>query len=602
MKYKSLHKGYMDIKDGGLLNKLLKSRGVDDISKFLNVSGEDVHDGMLFKNMDRGLTMLNYHIERKSKIAILFDVDNDGITSGSLIGHYIKDLEEKIEIKYIMNEGKKHGIIVDNIPKDIDLLIVPDAGSSDIEQHEILYNEYEIDILILDHHIFDNLIDNKYAIVINNQDGKYPNKTLSGAGVTYKFCKEYDKKYGYDYADDYLDLMSIGIIGDCMDLRNYETRYLTLKGLNKINNPLIKEILLKKMSTKNNPLSLDDIEKTYISSVEWDISPCFNACIRSGTVEERNDMIKAIMGEKDDREYKPRKSKGNPNPQIEIHTIEKTMARVFNNIRSRQNKLVSKYMEDLKQKIQENNLATNKIIIVDGTDIINETTFTGLVANKLADYYKRPTLVLKKYKNDIYGGSGRNFNLSPIEDLRQVLLNTKCFESVEGHENAFGIKITQENINKAITLVNEDLKDTKMEDTYMVDYEIPVGRLKPKDILQVGKWKGIWGGEGLKEPLFAITDVTVDIKDIKLLGDKRNFITITKEVGSNSIKFTKCFTNEEEYNRMIMKNKKGISSRNSSKVKMDIIGKFRINEYNGNEYPQIEILDYNVSKAKEFKF
>lgn len=596
MKYKVVNKGYSIDRDGELLNILLKSRGVDNPQEFLNVNKSHVHSGMLLKNMDRGLKMLNWHIENNSKIHIKLDVDTDGVCSGAEIGFYIHDVNEDLDITYSMNEGKQHGIIVESIPKDTQLLIVPDAGTNDVKQCKILSEEYDMDILILDHHEIEK--ENPYAIVINNQDGEYPNSTLSGAGVVYKFCKEYDKKYSYDYADDYLDLASVGIVGDSMDLRNYETRYLVLKGLNKINNKLLKEILIKNKNIE----TLDDDASINIKGVEWDIAPCFNATVRSGKPEERLDMIKAITGQKDNREYKPRKSKDNPNPQIEIHTIQKTMARVFNNIRSRQNKLVAKRMEDLIARIQEQNLAINKVIIVDGSDIIEENTFTGLVANKLADYYKRPVVVLKHFKDDLYGGSGRNFNLSPIDDLREVLLDTKMFESVSGHSNAFGIKIKEKNVNQATQVLNEILKDVKMEDIYTVDYEIPVGRLKEKDIVQVGSWCDIWGGEGLKEPLFAITDISLNIEDIKLLGDKRNFIRIEKTIGNNKIVFIKKYANEDIYNQMIMKTKKGISKKSVGKVKMDVIGKFCINEWNDYKYGQIEIVDFNVSNLKEFRF
>ncbi|WP_252241536.1 DHH family phosphoesterase [Clostridium sp. ZBS18] len=596
MRYKARNKGTRISRDGELLNTLLISRGVNNPSKFLNVDESDVIDGMLLKNMDRGLNMLNWHIENNSKIHILLDVDTDGAMSGSEFGYYIKDINKKANITYSMNQGKKHGIITENIPKEIDLLIVPDAGSNDVKECKELSEKHDIDILIVDHHIIER--ENQYAIVINNQDGAYPNKTLSGSGVVYKFCKEYDKKYGYNYADKYLDLASIGVVGDSMDLRNYETRYLVLKGLNKINNNLIKEILIKNKAIE----TLEDEASINIKSVEWDIAPCFNATIRSGKAEEREDMIKAITGVLEDREYKPRKSKTNPNPEIETHTIQKTMARVFNNIRSRQNKLVAKRMENLISKIKEENLACNKVIIVDASDIIEETTFTGLVANKLSDYYKRPVLVLKKFNDTIFGGSGRNFNLSPIEDLNALLCETGLFESVSGHPNAFGIKIKEENVQKATNLLNEKLKDVIMEDVYIVDYEIPIGRLKEKDIIQVGKWADIWGGEGLKEPLFAITDINLNIEDIKLLGDKRNFIRIEKTIGDNKIILIKKYTNEEEYNKMIMKNKKGLTKKSNNKVKLDVIGKFIINKWNDNEYGQIEIVDYNVSKANDFRF
>jgi single-stranded-DNA-specific exonuclease len=523
-------------------------------------------------------------------------VDNDGITSGTYTFNYLNKLNNNLNITYSMNKGKAHGIKVENIPKETQLLIVPDAGSDDKESQDTLCNEYDMDILILDHHNYTKH-DSPYCIIINNQDDKYPNKHLSGVGVCYKFFKEFDKKYGYNYADIDLDLVAIGMIGDNMDMSDYETRYLALKGLSQISNETVKEILVKKKILKD----LNDKDSTVnITNVEWDISPCFNATIRSGTEDERKDMLRAMNGEQELREYKPRKSKTNPNPEIEQQTLQKTMARVFQNIRSRQNRSAEKSMKELLTIINDQQLDKNKIIVVDSSDVIEESTFTGLVANKLAEHFKRPALVLREKNKDTYGGSGRNYKLSSIENLNKDLMDTKCFESVEGHDNSFGISIKKDKIQEMISTFNEQHEDMIIEDVYLVDYEIPVGRLKPSDVLQVGQWKDIWGG-GISEPLFAITNINLDTKDIKLVGEKKNFIIITKEVGGNTIKFTKSFSSEEEYKKMVFKNSTGLGKA-VERVKMDIIGKFTINEYNGNEYPQIEIIDYNVSQGTRSRF
>lgn len=537
--------------------------------------------------------------------------DVDGCTSFAIIYGYLRDLthfnKEPLNITYSMNKGKKHGIIVNNIPKDVDLLIIPDSGTNDYKEAEILQEEYSIDILILDHHNFEDDYYKKpeinNVVVINDQDGVYKNNTLSGAGVVYKFIKEYDKKYGYDYADDYLDLCAIGNIGDLMDLRNFETRYLVLKGLSFIGNQLFREILTKEgIFEDSERLKVDDDPEVKISHVGWNLAPKINACIRYGSEEERQDMLKALIGIKEIREYKPKKSKNNPNPQVEQQTLEKFMARVLSNIHSRQSSKVKKYMNKLIEIIEEQYLNDNKIIVIDSSDIIEESTFTGLVANKLAEYYKRPCLVLREFDKDTFGGSGRNYELCEIDNLNKALKGLNCFEEVAGHDNSFGIKIKKNNIEKMIKSFNETYKDMKIEDVYLCDYEIPVGRLKEKDILQIGKWDNIWGGEGLKEPLFAITNITLDQKDIKLVGEKRTTIRFQKSIGSNSITFIKFRTNEEEYNKMIMKNKSAITSKKSTKLTLDVIGKMKVNEYNGSLFPQIEVVDFNVSKAKDIRF
>lgn len=596
MKYKVINKNYELVKENELLNILLKQRGVENPKKLLNLDELVCWDGMLLQNMDRGLNMLYWHIQNNSKIHILYDVDNDGITSAAVLTRYIKKISPHVEITYSINDNKQHGIILKNLEQyQFDLLIVPDAGSNDVKQCRALNEKHDIDVLILDHHKIEK--ENPYAIVINCQDGIYPNATLSGAGVVYKFIKEYDKKYNYQFANDDLDLVAIGIIGDSMDLRNYETRFIALKGLETINNEFIKEIIVKNKISEANEINFE--------FVNWKIVPFINATTRVGTQEEKRDLIRAILGEQEEREYQPRrKNKDDPKPSIEIQTLQKCMVRNCTNIKSRQDRLVEKGMKQLVEKITDNKLNNSKVIIVDGTDLL-EKSFTGLVANKLAERYKRPTIILKKaYEKQeeiIYGGSYRNYELFPVLSLMDLLQQINTFSKIGGHDNAGGFELSSKVIEKTQKELDLILQEVKIEDTYLVDYEIPVGRLKERHVIQVGQWANIWGNT-LRKPLFAVTDIALNIEDIKILGEKRNLIKFEKNIGNNKISFIKKFAGEEVYNKMIMKQSKGLSKRKSNKIKMDIIGEFAINKWNDSEYPQIEIVDFNVYEGKEFRF
>ena len=590
------------ISENELLDILLKNRGVENPKGLLNVNKSAIHDGMLLKNMDRGLNMLHWHIENNSKIHIIDDVDVDGLTSGAITDNYILNINPNIIITHSMNENKVHGIVVKSLKEyDFNLLIVPDAGSSDAKQCKELVETRDVDILILDHHEMEEV--NSHAVVINCQDGQYPNTSLSGAGVVYKFIKEYDKKYGFNYAENNLDLVAIGMIADSMDLRNYETRYLAIEGLKTINNKFMKQFLIKN--------KIEEGESINFKFIGWKIAPFINAVTRIGTAEERMDLINAFIGKEEIREYQPRrKHKEDPKPEIVFQSLQESMVRGTTNIKARQDKLVKKSMEELALIIESEKLNTNKAIIINATDIL-EKSFSGLVANKLADIYKRPVTILKQIKDKeekdiekpkeaIFGGSFRSYDLFPVESLMDVLRGLETFNMLGGHPNAGGFKIKESKIQETQDKLNEMFKDINIEDVYMVDYEIPIGRLKEKQILQVGQWADIWGNT-LKEPIFAISDINLKIEDIQLLGDKRNIIKFEKVIGKNKIVFIKTFAGEQIYNRMIMKNHTGLSKKNN-KVKLDIVGRFAVNKWNGNEYPQIEILDFNVSKAKEFRF
>ena len=215
MNYKVLNKNFDKLTSEEFLSAILQQRGVEDVQHLLNVSEKDLCDTMEFKNIKEGLNLFDYWMSQDGcHIHIIFDVDMDGCASGKYMFGYIKKVNPSINISCHMNEGKKHGIDIEEIQniETIDLLIVPDAGSSDIASYFAL-NDKGIDVLILDHHEIKLMEDlsieeaeqeeNNYkklvkkynidcnnekiekgeTVIINNQDGQYENKTLSGVGV-----------------------------------------------------------------------------------------------------------------------------------------------------------------------------------------------------------------------------------------------------------------------------------------------------------------------------------------------------------------------------------------------------------------------------------
>src|SRR5699024_12500147 len=93
-------------------------------------------------------------------------------------------------IEVLHHDSKAHGIteqIKEQMyEKAIDILLVPDAGSNDREEHFTL-NEKGEDILIIDYHQYDFLLEpHERSITINNHnpDSKI-NKNLTDIGVVY---------------------------------------------------------------------------------------------------------------------------------------------------------------------------------------------------------------------------------------------------------------------------------------------------------------------------------------------------------------------------------------------------------------------------------
>lgn len=367
-----------------------------------------------------------------------------------------------------------------------------------------------------------------------------------------------------------------------MDLRNLESRYYVYQGLKEDNrhNDLINEMQI---------INAEDLKfGLTITACGWTIGPRINATIRYGKPEEQIDLFRALSGEQEDREYQPRrKHKDDPKPPIEIHSLQKTMARVCNNVKQRQDSEVRRFMEKIDDAIIEQKLTDNSVILIDGTDILTKNTVTGLVANKLASKYKRPVLILKAFNKDVFGGSGRNYGEGKLENLKEFLEASKTFESLAGHSNAFGLKIEKDKIEELTDYCNEHLKLSDLVTIHEVDYEVEASKLKEKDLVDVANAYAIWGNS-VNEPTFAITNLRIKANEIQAYGENKGFIRFVY----NKIPFIKKYCPKGDFEQMTLKDRK-ILGTNTKDLVLNIIGKFVLNEYEGNVFPQVKILYYD---------
>lgn len=567
MKYKLIGKNDYLIEP---IKTILNNRGIVDIDKFLNVNESMTHHWSLLSNIKDAANCLIKHLEQDSVIFVQIDSDCDGLSSSAILINYLKRTHPKAKIKWRLQQDKTHGIVLDTVPEETGLVIVPDAGSNQYEIHKQL-KDRGIDVIVLDHHHCERESD--YAIVVNNQlSPEYPNKNFSGAGIVYKFCKVLDEILNVDYADYFLDLVAVGNIADSMDMREFETRYYVLKGLKQINNPFLKALIEKQEYSMKGIVN--------ITNVSFYIAPLINAVVRSGTMEEKEAVFKCLT-ESDDMVYYKRRDTWES-----IHT---NTARQLANVRARQNKLRDKGVELIQQRIEEKNLNKNKILIVNVTGIL-ETTLTGLVANRLVDRYKKPVLLLRQQETDVnsYGGSGRGYEKSEIKDFRQFLLNTGKFEFCEGHNNAFGFGIHKDKIIEANDYINELLKDIDMgSDVYDVDLIVPASQLNRSLVDQLNKMRDLWGFK-VQEPLLAIKNVPFTQEVIRYPEKEKGTVVLKYK----DIEFIKYQADSDIQEQL----------RKYSSFKMTLVGRVNENIWNDKVTPQIIIDDFEVEKYIEFNF
>lgn len=576
MQYKLINNSLNDIYNPK--ETVLRNRGIKNVDTYLNLDDSVLIHFSKLDNINEAVQCLLKHLENDSEIHILVDPDTDGQTSASIMYRYLKLIKPDVKLTYSIHTGKQHGLSRDvEIPENIDLLILPDSGSNDVEQCKEL-QEKEIDIIILDHHEINKT--NPYAIVVNPQNCNYANKNISGCAVVFKFLQALDDETWNDYADNFLDLVALGLIGDSMNIKEYETKRLIEKGLSKIRSKLFKALIDKQSYSMNNIINTNN--------VQFYIVPLINGLIRAGDYDEKDLLFRGFIETDEVFKYKPRrKSKNDPEPEEIDEDIYTRVARLCSNARQRQNNSKNKDVEKLLEYIDEKEYNNNKIIFVNVTDKLNEN-LTGLVAMNIATKYNKPCLLLRKVKNkpDYYAGSARNINRSPLPNLKDYLEETNMFEYCQGHQGAFGVGIHKDNIPKAIELINEQLKNVDFTSYYEVDFIIDIDDLDISFIKTMDELKDFYG-QGIGEALVYISNIKVSRNDINFMGKDNSTI---KFVYNDEITFIKFRIGENDPIYKWLNDWEN----DDDFIFINVIGKVGLNNYKGILTPQVIIEDYQV--------
>lgn len=321
--------------------QILFNRGIriDAIDHYLKVDERDNLSARLLDNINEAAKMLIRNIQKPGSIYVQVDSDCDGYTSSALLLNYIHARFPSAIDKFVygFHKDKVHGIDMDAIPADTVLVIIPDASSNEYELHKELYDR-GIEVLILDHHQSDKV--SEYACVVNNQLCDYPNKSLSGAGVVYKFCQYLDSLFGDNKADDFLDIAAVGLTGDMMDMRSFETHYLTQKGLAALRNPFIKGL-----AEKNKRQIGDTISPI---KVAFYIVPLVNAVTRVGSIDDKSILFNSML---DWKAYNLIPSNKRGHKPGEMETILERALRTCTNVKNHQTKAQDTAVEMVKMQI-----------------------------------------------------------------------------------------------------------------------------------------------------------------------------------------------------------------------------------------------------------
>ena len=539
-------------------------------------------------------------ITLEKRMLVVVDCDCDGYTSAAIFINYFHDLFPyyvENNLDWFLHSGKQHGLSDLELDKhsEYGLIVVPDAASNDYDLH-LEYAYKELPILVLDHHEAD--FESPNAIVINNQLCDYPNKFLSGAGVTWQFCRFIDFILESNYADRYLDLVALGNCADMMSMKSIETKHLITKGFRdeNLHNPFIRGMADKNAFTIGSKLTP--------MGAAFYIAPFVNAMVRSGEAEEKEILFQSMLNFKAFQKI-PSNKRGHKPGEMEMLVTQ--ALRTATNVKNRQTRVENETIEKLEGLIEKNNLMEHKVLMFLLEPGAVDRNVAGLIANKFMAKYQRPVCMLTKVVeknekieapcNDIrviekisYQGSARGCDLAGITLFKDICEQTGLIDYAQGHQGAFGIGIPAENIEAFLAATDELLKDMSDEPVYYVDYLYDGYDVNGQDILDIAYMNDIWG-QGMDEPFVAFKSLKIKKDMVTVYCKKDNTLKITLP---NRISLIMFHAENELCDKL--------QNHNPGYYTMNIVARCVANEYNGNVSPQLKIKDFEIVDQGMYDF
>lgn len=539
------------------LEDYLYACGIEDVDSYLDENADCLDDPMDYPNMELACKVVWDGAKSEKKFSVLTDSDCDGYFSATICYDFLKTHLNIIPTMFFhtakqhgLTQSKEEDIVQQVIDAGVDVLIIPDAGTGDAFQTHILA-EHGITTIVLDHHPIDPK-DSK-AIIVNHNLGSGLNMALSGTGVVYKFCRAFYQLYLGDWNRDigivkYLDLVAVSLISDVCDLRTNENhKYLEwgigfLEDGNDDTNPML-QLMVDKLNNKSKPYILE--------RYSFGVIPPINSLCRGNNQVNKELFFKALVGE------------ATPEEGLKV-------ARAAHNF---QTKTVKAMVDEIAPTLDYDHKA-----IVGFTDV-SYKSFIGLAANKFMSKENKPTILLRELNSTTWSGSLR----SPIP-LNAEINKTKL-AVCQGHPEACGVTVKKSNLKRLI----------KWLDTLNLDVKPVVdvaAQLTPKQVttrlckqcINSALFFSCSRGSGVTIPQFYIK-TTIGPSDITIFEKKTTTIKITKD----GVSFLKFFATPGDVEQV----------RKYNKFTIEMIVKLNVNEWNGNVYPQGEIVDFEATGIDE---
>lgn len=510
-----------------VLARLLRNRDLitdEDISSYLNAERMELYDGMLLKDMDAAVEILEEKIRNRKKLRVIGDYDIDGIMATYILVRGFRelggadvdyDIPERIRDGYGLNRR-----LIDQALSDgVDTIVTCDNGIA--ARDEIACAKAQgMTVIVTDHHAvpFRNGEQREYLLpaadaVIDHQrvDCTYPYKKLCGAAVAFKLieCMYRRLHLSFECREELLEKAAFATVGDVMELDG-ENRAIVKQGLRILNR------------TENSGLQalirVNNLMETEIGAyhIGFILGPCMNA---SGRLDTAKRALALLMTDKES--------------EAEI------LAGDLKALNDSRKDLTEQGVRQAVKIVEDNHLLSQKILVIYLPDC--HESIAGIIAGRIREKYCRPVFILTKGEESVKGSGRSTENYNMIEEMMRC---HDLFLHFGGHKMAAGLSIEENRIEEFSRRMNENC-NLAIEDFYekiVIDMVLPFSELSEKLVRELEILEPF--GMGNEKPLFAVKQASVS--DMRIQGKRKNVLKMRLRDQSGTALDALKFGEEEE--------------------------------------------------------
>jgi single-stranded-DNA-specific exonuclease len=489
--------------------RILVARGIQtplEVEEFLTPEYGKLHDPFLFMQMEKVVERMWQAIQAGQRIAVYGDYDADAVTANALVQHALKSIGVQVE-SYVpdrFTEGYGLNIAAFEQLRDrgVKVVITVDCGTNSVDVAEFCKTN-GIDLIITDHHEITGLVPDAFALINpKNPNEQYPDNQITGVGVAYKFvCGLFSNTertmaasaknsgtYSPGWEKWLLDLVSIGTVADCHSLLG-ENRILVSFGLKVL--AKTKWVGLKAL------LEASGAEPPFTSkTLGFLLAPRINA---AGRLEHANAALHLLMAE----------------DPVEARRL----AQDLEEINVRRQGLTQRAVSEATEKALF--LQDKPILLL--TDPSWSKGIVGLVAARIAELHKKPTIVLEEGEVEATGSarSQSGFNIiDALQSAKHILMR------FGGHAQAAGLTVETKRVPElygALLSYIESQGGTPTEQpALIVDAELTGSDLNLQFMEEVNKLQPF--GFGNPGPIFALRDV--EVLSVRAVGKEAKHVQL----------------------------------------------------------------------------